>query len=212
MRPLSEKEIVEATVAFANGATLDLLDLAEHFPSRGPLDVTVQEYPLHVGDVVLQENERYRAVEEGDEPRTVDQVRNDCRRSTRESLGYIVREPMLAEDVEGITDQDLFPMINSKPYLRKVDNGLTLSFFYSFATDLDLVRLGEILLEDTERPYGKKLCQCELESCGMFFFEVKPPTGRPQRKYCCSEHMLKAHDLNAGDRMKKRRRAAARKK
>jgi hypothetical protein len=188
-QPLSEREIVEATVAFANGATLELKDFAEGRSSQPSEEETTPSRSDSWG-----------------EPRTAEQIREDERRVTRELLSYILSGPMLEEDVNGLTDQDLSSLINPRPFFRKVDGGLTLRFAYSFCSDSDLTTLGVILLEDTERPFKEKLCQCRLESCGLFFFEVKPPTGRPQRKYCSEEHMLMAHDQNAPNRMKKRRR------
>jgi hypothetical protein len=215
MRPLSEKEIVDATIAFANGATLELLDLYDPFDNsldRIEAEIQGTESKLQepcVGDQALEKREIRIALETGKEPRAVQLIREDRRRATRENLWHQIHDTMSSGDIEEWSDEwsdmDLFPLINPKPYMRKVANGLTLSFFYSFATDLDLVTLGEFLLMDTERPFGKKLCQCELQSCGLFFFEVKPPTGRPQRKYCCAEHMLKAHDQNASKRMKRKR-------
>jgi hypothetical protein len=56
------------------------------------------------------------------------------------------------------------------------------------------------LLLDGSQPYGRDLCQCRLASCGRFFLVKKPPTGRPQRFYCSSDHMLEAHALQSGKR------------
>lgn len=50
-----------------------------------------------------------------------------------------------------------------------------------------------LTLADDAQPFGRALCRCRLKSCGRFFLEQKPRTGRPQRLYCSREHMLAAH-------------------
>lgn len=50
-----------------------------------------------------------------------------------------------------------------------------------------------LTLSDDAQPFGRALCRCRLKSCGRFFLEQKPRTGRPQRLYCSREHMLAAH-------------------
>jgi hypothetical protein len=50
-----------------------------------------------------------------------------------------------------------------------------------------------LVLADDAQPFGRALCRCRLKSCGQFFLEQKPRTGRPQRLYCSREHMLAAH-------------------
>jgi len=62
-----------------------------------------------------------------------------------------------------------------------------------------------LLLMDTKRTYGRDLCLCRFKSCGKFFFVVRPPRGRPQRKYCKREHMLLAHAANAAERVRRSR-------
>ena len=198
VEPLSEADIVGATLEFANGAMLDLRDLVAVFD----YDSEVVLDPC-TGDEAIEKAEALFAAEMMESPRSVEQLRREARTFTRDRLHEIVNRPMVAEDLDGITDQDLFPYINPRPYLRKVPSGITLAFYYSFVSDLSLVRLGEILFEDTERPFHKKLCQCQLPSCGIFFFEVKPSTGRPQRRYCSEKHMLEAHDNNAAKRLLK---------
>jgi hypothetical protein len=61
-------------------------------------------------------------------------------------------------------------------------------------------------LQDTHRPYRGDLCQCRWHECEKFFFAVRPETGRPQRFYCPeSDHMTKAHDAAAADRVRRSR-------
>lgn len=212
--PLSEQDIVDATVAFANGATIELLDLVEPIEPFEPIEFchatlsesAIAELSMEDAQAALDKNERL--LEEYE--KSVGQLKTKLlvsvdfdRRLTRDILRAQVSHPL--GSTKALLAVDLFPSINIRPRLRKVGNGFSLSFFYFFASESALVHLGRFLLVDRARPFGNKLCQCELESCGLFFFEVKPPTGRPQRKYCCSAHMIKAHDQNAAERMRRKR-------
>jgi hypothetical protein len=97
-------------------------------------------------------------------------------------------------------------LIHPRMVLRAVSGGLALDHYYHFKSEPELVSLGMILLLDPRRISSwPRLCQCQLPACGTFFFEKRPPTGRPQRKYCSRAHMLRAHDENASARMAKRR-------
>lgn len=51
--------------------------------------------------------------------------------------------------------------------------------------------------------------RCQLESCGRFFKIARGGNGRPQTRYCCDEHRLERHALEA---TKRQRRARAVKK
>ena len=210
-RPLLEEEIVNATIAFANGARLDLKDLVD--PFQWSFDgITPEKIETYVGDEALMHNEERLALRGGRELRPISQIREDARSMTRDILSYYLIDPVLPEDVEGLSGFDLFPSINGRVYMRMTANGCTLDFYYTFATDLELVRLGEFLIQDSERKFGKRLCQCQLKSCGRFFLEVKPATGRPQRRYCDPEHLKEAHALNASKRMRRIRNRARGKK
>jgi hypothetical protein len=72
-----------------------------------------------------------------------------------------------------------------------------------------------LLLLDAEKPYRRKLCQCNLRDCGKFFFAKLPKngTGRPQTEYCPdSNHRELAHRATAPERVRhsreRRKRAA----
>ncbi len=61
------------------------------------------------------------------------------------------------------------------------------------------------MLLDEERSFGRDLCQCRLPGCDRFFLMKKPATGRPQRFYCSSDHMLEAHAKQSGKRAQRSR-------
>lgn len=75
------------------------------------------------------------------------------------------------------------------------------------ANDLD-ARLGYVtlLLLDHSRPYGKRLCRCKLDDCGVFFWERRADRGgQPGRSFCKSEHMQEFHDGRIAERVRKHR-------
>jgi hypothetical protein len=172
--PLSEEQIVEAAIAFANGATISLLDQVAR-PTALEAELRQELIRGHLGEIIS---------------------------------GNVDEEDLST----GLDDDGFFKTISPRLYLRKTKKGFTVAFYYTFADWFSVVKLGSFFLHDSERPFRERLCRCQLASCGRFFFKIQHATGAPQRKYCCSEHMLKGHDLSAASRMKKRRRATARKK
>jgi hypothetical protein len=201
-KPLTEKEIVDATLAFANGAKIDIRD-----PVANPGDLAHS-----VGDKKIESSlavmklmrERGLAPGSADNVVTnIDEYRAGVRAALRRRLAHSLRDRR-AVAREFIAD-GASELINPTIVIHPTADGLDLTNHYSFSTFVDLIVLGEVLLLATSRDFRHKLCQCQWEPCGLFFFEIKPPTGRPQRKYCGEDHMLKAHDLNAAGRMKKSR-------
>jgi hypothetical protein len=80
-----------------------------------------------------------------------------------------------------------------------------LSYVHRFRTDDALLAYVAMLLADPERPFGSKVCRCKLDTCRRFFFERKPPSGKPRRLYCCDEHMVEAHGLGSSKRSRNAR-------
>jgi hypothetical protein len=200
-RPLSEREIAEATIAFANGARLDIEGL-----ERTSLTGSTGDKELEVLLRILRsfpKSGREPGSPAEAVPQTVADLRANYRSDTKALLSAALKKPEAAAAV--LVDRGTEHVVHLRPLLRKVPGGLSLTSYYQFATELDLVKVGQILLIDRERGFLAKLCQCQLEECGDFFFEVKPATGRPQRLYCSREHMLRAHDENASARMARRR-------
>lgn len=62
-----------------------------------------------------------------------------------------------------------------------------------------------LLLADQTKGHGRNLRQCQLDQCQKFFFIQRPKTGRPRTKYCSDEHMHKAHQASASQRVRKSR-------
>lgn len=236
--PLSEEEIVEATIAFANGAEILLKD-REGGPHR-PKEIAERELARRrilekeVSNLRRSAKDVLRSWKSGentplsDEAKaeweslaqmtTIEQLANKFRKRARETISLSLNDPL--EGAGSFWDGLLgdFPTMSlGREFLvdhrlDHSDKGIRLVIYYRFPTFFNLVVLGLALLLDDRRRFREKLCQCQWGPCGFLFFEVKPPTGRPQRKYCCSEHLLKAHDENAAKRMKRKRSAPRSKK
>jgi hypothetical protein len=238
INPPSEKEFVEATIAFANGAELEVNG---YWPRSGEnprfdksptgddnlqelIDLALAVWKAHeLKDKLDQQgkklDDKYLRIITTAQERppympTLAAFRSHLRKCVCEILSLSFRDPAAAADF--VLEHGLiqgFPYISfrNRYSLGQSAGGLRLNTEYTFTNFSDAVLLGVVLMLDERRGFREKLCQCQWEPCGLFFFEIKPPTGRPQRKYCCSEHMLKAHDLNAANRMKKFRSKPARK-
>jgi hypothetical protein len=217
-RPLTESEIVDATVAFANGARLEI----EGLEPRGTLGKTGDEElarnmrayaRLHEGGIVLSGR---RVAVQPPMARTLEEWRHLQRAGTRAGLERILSNPTAAAKwfVEGT---DLAEEISVSAVFRVPPSQL-LTHRYSFATYCDLVLLGQILLADASRAFQAKLCQCLYPHCGMFFFEMKASVSRRggggmrRRKYCCDDHMNRARDERRTERAQAKRRAVRRPK
>jgi hypothetical protein len=205
VHPLSEQEIAEATLAFANGATLKLLGKDTFFKGRRVDDEILKGFFArrtasrdkapsdHKGKVTTDEFQKYAA---GFHEAIRENIRGDISRSLLDPSAV----------ARSIVERDDTAFLHVNPIVHATARGLQLTYHHRFASFIDLVVFGLILLVDESRPFREKLCECHLQSCRLFFFEIKPPTGRPQRRYCSEEHLKAAHAQNAPRRMRKIRR------
>jgi hypothetical protein len=65
--------------------------------------------------------------------------------------------------------------------------------------------LAAIIIRDTTDGSLTDIGRCHLESCGKYFRIVRGGIGKPNRKYCCSTHMLTAHKLGSTQRSRDKR-------
>jgi hypothetical protein len=226
LNPLSEREIVDATIAYANGANIVV---NSSFGSPESYELSAEQCDMDLqGWFSAQVGLREQAIELGIKAGAFDidpSVMNGdiegfktlLRTRLREVISLSLHDVVAAAEtvrrgplVKVATNLHSFGVRGSIGDSPK--GGLRFNTEFTFENFVDLVELGLVLLLDDRRGFREKLCQCMWGPCGFLFFKIQRATGAPQRKYCCSEHMLKAHDLNAAERMKKRRRAAARKK
>jgi hypothetical protein len=214
----TDREIVEATVAFVNGATIvidDVPDSLKHLRLEAapmlPAERQVAEDSLRVLQGLI-----YGATDSSPEADSGIAADDEAALQARYRLVYRKFLARLLCDPSAISrefsDKGLMSKLPIDTYLLDRGDGLSIVHHYHLNTFFDVTQIGTAYLLDRTRDYTRKLCQCQLRSCGKFFFEVQPPTGRPQRKYCCKGHMEEAHAQNAGKRMKKFRSKPARKK
>lgn len=224
-KPLSEKQIVDATLMFANGTKLLLDGVRTGDRIRGTPLTSYPEEEFEpwrdekVDTATLPITEISNLLGRLSTGRTMDVEGfvKLLRVQVREIISLSLRDRMAAATM--CLKHSLINDVNfTCPDVRYTHDlstcGLRLTQRFLLEGPVDLVIFGLFLLLDETRGFGQKLCQCQWEPCGLFFFEAKGATGRPQRRYCGmidkdgKSHMEKAHDKNAPDRMKKRRRSA----
>jgi len=209
--PLTENQIVDATIAFANGATLLIDGLVPKDSTSKFVGDDYIEYTLRLSRAVRERGiSGFKELNENDNiPTDAEDHRKRRRTNTRVRLGWIVNDPKRAS--EELRGWDVETGIRQKQVLRHTEHGVHLTSHYDFTFEGDLVDLGVILLTDTERGYAGRLCQCQSSSCGDFFFKVQPARGAPRSKYCSDEHMALGHDERAQVRMRNNRATRRRK-
>jgi hypothetical protein len=173
-KPLTEQQIVEATVAYANGARLTI-------EQSGALEGIVYS----MNGEQIEDAERFRS-----------HVRLD--------LEKMITDPH-AVAVKLIQMEGHWPAHQIMRTVRRVPGGVQLVIQERFDSVSALVSLGVLFLLDVSRGYRQKLCQCGWAPCGRFFFETRPPRGRPQRKYCRRSHLDLTHNHKATERMQSNR-------
>ena len=68
-----------------------------------------------------------------------------------------------------------------------------------------------VLLLDKERPYGRDLCCCKLDTCARFFLAEKSATGLSRRRYHDEGCMKEFHKRGSYERVKASRKNRAKK-
>jgi hypothetical protein len=96
------------------------------------------------------------------------------------------------------------------PSLEIADGKLRLGYRFrsieSFDTPPDpLIAFTLLLFCDSDKRYGRELCQCNLERCGKFFFPDRTQRNRPRTKFCSPEHYAASHNAAAPDRVRRSR-------
>jgi hypothetical protein len=196
----SEAEIVEATVAFTNGATLEVGQLDP--PSAREIAEWEEGLKFWSVQINLLREEGLLESNALDAPQKRD-LESRYRAVYRALISAYLRNPE-AVDAQFIS-QGLSSEILGRTLWMPTENGMSIVHHYQLFTFVDVISLGKSLLMDRARGFAQTLCQCQLSNCGKFFFIEKRATGRPATRYCKKSHMLKAHKLNAPSRMKRMR-------
>jgi hypothetical protein len=173
-RPLSERAIIDATLAFANGADLRIDGEGESQPAVQILGTKAE----------------------------IAAIGSRQREAIRQYLARVMQEPAtLARELlsQGWTKS----WAKVERVVRLTEAGVSIRYYDRFFTPYLLANRGILLLLDPERGFRAKLCQCQLSTCGDFFHEIRPPRGRPQRRYCSPGHMELGHKERGPNRMRR---------
>lgn len=68
-----------------------------------------------------------------------------------------------------------------------------------------------VLFLDEERPYGRDLSRCRLDSCRRFYLIDRSVSNRPNTTYCCPEHGVEQNRKDNAERQRQRRNRLKRK-
>lgn len=189
LSPLSERELVETAIDFANRG-----DPQDWWP----LVIGVKRTPPPPGSFWEQDERGLASPFESE------------RDQFRASLSIFMQRREFETSVSKLAESAEHMIL--VPSFEIVGKSVRLEYWYvseDMAARLSYIQL---LLTDPSKPYGSDLCQCQLGTCGKFFFVQKPKTGRPRRNYCCDEHMLEVHEAQSPARVEKSRRLKKAKK
>lgn len=183
--PLSEQELLDAALEFANkGSARAWLALLSGI--KVPADLFSSPRVAAIADrVVAEEFEPARqrlvddmaAVVRGADTSAI------ARRAAREAARVVL-----------------------VPHFELVDGALRVTHRY-LAQDLAArVSYVVLLLLDSSRDFGRRLCQCKLETCERFFWERRSTQGgRRGRSFCSPEHMREHNSATAAERVRRHR-------
>jgi hypothetical protein len=187
----SERELVQYALDFANGDT-DRSHVKQLL-STGRSKLQPKNADLTPADQVALDHES---------------IEVSARAKRREFLSSVLTDREAAADrtIDRLKQQ--LQRLWILPRVERVEGSGARIVFLSIMPDLQAFdAYVDSLLLDDERPFGVNLCQCRLSGCERYFLMKKPATGRPQRLYCSSEHMLEAHAQQSGARARKSRAA-----
>lgn len=183
-QPASERELVEATLEFANGADLELngVLLPPAPPGFHESGQDLWGFPSGEGSTSTAWETVWRESQER------------LRGNLRDRLVQVIAQPEAAAAVA----VRAWRWSRAHPVLRLVPGGLRLAIHYPLAGVEDLCDLSIALILDVERGRRADLCRCQLETCGQFFFVDRRASNRPRTKYCSPAHMLAFHGGERG--------------
>jgi hypothetical protein len=188
-RPLSDSELVEALLRFANTA-----DDTARAALRAGVRLDDSELAWFVRDIKVFESES--------EPLGTEL-------KVRDALAMIsagdIPEPLLADWRRRASGLALAPTFE-----RDGTRRYRFAEFARFADEPQPI-IAYVLLLLLAQPFRWQLCRCKWGDCGRFFLSVQPKgrRGAPIRDYCPgTDHRERAHQAGAVERMRKSRERA----
>ena len=98
------------------------------------------------------------------------------------------------------------------PTYAMVNGSLRVTYHFLPESLPALLAYAILVLRDESKEFKADFARCKLARCGKYFFisEVPQGPGRHRKSYCCAEHMKEQHKSTGAERVKKHR--AAKKK
>jgi hypothetical protein len=206
LHPLTDAQIVDATLAFVNGADIALnrlepgcsieecISQARKFRefSTNEVERPFLDVPLAFGSTA--------------------ELHSYLRNRVAVILGHALTDPAATAKV---IDKDGFQLIpgyyfgscNVRLVRLHSQSGYRLTSCYEFQNSIQLIELGLFLILAQGTGFRERLRRCKWNGCAWFFLIVKPETGRSKSHYCRSDCMEQLHNSRGAARMKKLRRA-----
>jgi hypothetical protein len=179
-QPLSEAELVDVAIAFANGTDFVMSGVRPTPYPEGAVANLQKVIAGHLESMICEDQEL--SVD--------DQKRAAARR--RAALSKHLLEMQWGARWD-----------SARCVVRAVPGGLQFRYFETLLTAYAVANRGVALLLDPTQEYGAKLCRCRLATCRQFFLEKRPDDGkrgRTLRRYCSSRHRDEGHEQLADAR------------
>jgi hypothetical protein len=180
--PATDDALVDALLAFANGAELVIVGQDARFGEPRALD----------SDRAVYVEALERAVERQEGP--IPMLRHPDGRPRPSfmvmRLGRGSGTRKLPRPLRGL------PAVATERVIVPVGRrGYSLAWFRQFRTAASALAEALMLVLDPEKPYAKALCRCRYPECRKFYLARKNPKGGPaNRTYCSKQHRIDHHD------------------
>ena len=202
--PLSDVQIVNAALAFVNGASVvinrykpDLVSIEERiFHAHKLREMTSEGAATSFVDLLPESI------------KTSEDVFAHLRERVTVVLQHALTNPVATATA---ISQDGFQLIrglnfgscSTQHVLIHSRQGYRVASYYEFANPVQLVEWGLVLILDEAKGFRELLRRCRWERCAHFFLAVKPKIGRPKRHFCDSKCMEGLHNDGGAMRMKR---------
>jgi hypothetical protein len=177
--PANDDSLVEAVLAFANGAELIIVGQPDcGVPRSRPADRA--PYVELLQDVVGE--------------RSILPMLTDNLGRRRPAIPVIRlgrRSDSLPAPIRGLRSIRVERVVISRP------RGYSLAYFRQFRTVGALLAEVATLIADPDKPYARALCRCQYPACRNFYLARKNPKGGPANRIYCEPEHRRLHNNSA---------------
>lgn len=179
--PASDDSLVDALIAFVNGADLIICGQKSRF---GEPHSKAVDRPIY--SALLQ------AAIDG-EPSILPMLtdKEGHQRPVFAVISLGLRNDALPEPIRGIASVSVSRVLLARP------QGYSLGYFRQFRTARAALAEATVLTLDPARPYARKLCRCKYPDCQKFYFAEKNLRGGPPNRIYCTPKHRKLHNNSA---------------